>query len=93
MTAPGYAKGGTGVLKVDGKDVDTKKFRSTIPFIYLISETFDVGVRYTDRGERCRLPRPVPFHGHDQQAHAEARTGAIHSGRSPEGRGGEGQGE
>lgn len=41
---PGLAKGGTGVLKVDGVDVNTKKIPHTIPFIYLISETFDVGV-------------------------------------------------
>ena len=31
---PGIAKGGTGVLKVDGKDVATqKRFRTSIPFL------------------------------------------------------------
>ena len=41
---PGPAKGGTGVLSVDGKAVDTKKMAHTIPFVVTIDETFDVGV-------------------------------------------------
>ncbi len=41
---PGIAKGGTGVLKVDGKDVATKKIPRTVPFLLPADETFDVGV-------------------------------------------------
>jgi hypothetical protein len=41
---PGFGKGGTGVLKVDGKEVATNKIPHTIPFIIAIEETFDVGV-------------------------------------------------
>jgi arylsulfatase len=40
---PGFAKGGTGVLKVDGKEVDTRKFPHTLPIILQWEESFDVG--------------------------------------------------
>jgi arylsulfatase len=41
---PGPAKGGTGVLTVDGKEVDRKTIPHTIPIIMTIDETFDVGI-------------------------------------------------
>jgi len=41
---PGFGKGGTGVLSVDGKTVATKAIPHTIPFVETIYETFDVGV-------------------------------------------------
>ena len=41
---PGMAKGGTGVLSVDGKEVASKKIPHTIPAILTIDESFDVGV-------------------------------------------------
>jgi hypothetical protein len=41
---PGFGKGGTGVLKVDGKEVATSKIPHTTPFIIALEETFDVGV-------------------------------------------------
>ena len=41
---PGVAKGGTGVLSVDGKEVDSKTMPATVPFIFSLSESFDVGV-------------------------------------------------
>jgi arylsulfatase A-like enzyme len=40
---PGLGKGGTGVLKVDGKVVANKKIPHTIPFLTVGDETFDVG--------------------------------------------------
>ena len=57
---PGFGKSGTGVLKVDGKEVATSKIPHTIPFLMSIDETFDVG---TD----TRTPvddkdYQVPFH-------------------------------
>ena len=41
---PGFGKGGTGVLKVDGNDVASKTIPHTVPFIFQWDETFDVGV-------------------------------------------------
>ena len=41
---PGIAKGGTGVLKVDGQEVATLKIPKTIPFLMPADETFDVGI-------------------------------------------------
>jgi arylsulfatase len=41
---PGFGKGGTGVLSVDGKEVDSKKMPGTIPFLVSFEESFDVGV-------------------------------------------------
>jgi len=39
----GLGQGGTGVLKVDGKDVATQKMEHTIPFILQWDEALDVG--------------------------------------------------
>ncbi len=41
---PGIAKGGTGVLRVDGVDVATHKIPHTIAFLSVADETFDIGV-------------------------------------------------
>jgi len=41
---PGMAKGGTGVLSVDGKEVDRETIPHTVPAIMTIDESFDVGV-------------------------------------------------
>ena len=41
---PGPGKGGTGVFKVDGKEMATQKLEHTIPLLMTIDETFDVGV-------------------------------------------------
>lgn len=39
----GIGRGGTGVLKVDGKAVATKKMERTIPIILQFDESFDIG--------------------------------------------------
>jgi arylsulfatase len=39
----GIGQGGTGVLKVDGKAVATRKMAHTVPLILQWDETFDVG--------------------------------------------------
>ena len=44
IDGPGIAKGGTGVLKVDGQEVATLTIPKTIPFLLPGDETFDVGV-------------------------------------------------
>jgi arylsulfatase len=41
---PGMAKGGTGVLSVDGKEAAKKTIPHTVPAIMTIDESFDVGV-------------------------------------------------
>ncbi len=41
---PGFGKGGTGILTVDGKEVANQKIPHTVPFIMPWDETFDVGV-------------------------------------------------
>jgi arylsulfatase A-like enzyme len=41
---PGFGKGGTGVLKVDDREVANKKIPHTIPFLMAIDETFDIGI-------------------------------------------------
>ena len=41
---PGVGKGGTGVLTVDGNEVDRKSMEHTIPFLMPADESFDVGI-------------------------------------------------
>ncbi len=41
---PGFGKGGTGALKVDGREVAARKIPHTIAIIMSIDETFDVGM-------------------------------------------------
>ena len=41
---PGFGRGGTGVLSVDGKEVARKTMPYTIPFLISFDESFDVGV-------------------------------------------------
>lgn len=41
---PGFGKSGVGVLKVDGKEIASKRMERTIPFILQWDETFDVGL-------------------------------------------------
>jgi len=41
---PGMAKGGTGVMSVDGKEVARKAIPHTIPALMPVDESFDVGV-------------------------------------------------
>ena len=40
---PGFGKGGTGVLTIDGKTVSTQAMPHSIPFIMAIDEGFDIG--------------------------------------------------
>lgn len=41
---PGIAKGGTGVLSVDGKEVDKHAQPNSVAFLEVADETFDVGI-------------------------------------------------
>ena len=40
----GFGKGGTGVLSVDGREVDKKTLPYTMPFLVSMDESFDVGI-------------------------------------------------
>jgi arylsulfatase A-like enzyme len=85
---PGFGKGGTGLLKVDGKEVARKQVPHTIPFIMTIDETFDVGVdlrtpiddkdyqvpfRFTGKLDKLTIKvAPEQLIAEDQKARAEA---------------------
>jgi arylsulfatase A-like enzyme len=60
---PGIGKGGSGVLKVDGKVVATGKQANSIAFLQVADETFDVGVdtRTSVNGRDYQVP--FPFNG------------------------------
>ena len=60
---PGFGKGGTGVLKVDGREVANMKVPHTIPFIMAIDETFDVGVDTRTPVEDKDYQVPFRFNG------------------------------
>jgi arylsulfatase len=60
---PGIAKGGTGVLKVDGNAVATQKQTKSIAFLQVADETFDVGVDTRTSVNENDYQVPFPFNG------------------------------
>ncbi len=60
---PGIAKGGTGVLRVDGQTVATLKIPHTIPFLMPADETFDVGLDTRTGVNDQDYQVPFPFNG------------------------------
>ncbi len=42
-TSAGFGRSGTGTLKVDGKEVATKRMEKTLPMILQWDESFDIG--------------------------------------------------
>jgi arylsulfatase A-like enzyme len=85
---PGLAKGGTGVLSVDGKEVANKTIPHTVPALFTIDESFDVGVdtrtgvddkdyklpfRFTGKLDKLTIKLgPSQMMAEDQKAKAEA---------------------
>jgi arylsulfatase len=79
----GLGKGGTGVLKVDGREVARRHMARTIPFILQWDETFDVGsdtgtpvddkdyqvpFRFTGKLNKLTIELyPVPLSAEDQR--------------------------
>ena len=63
MTDQALARVVPGVLRVDDKEVASKKVLHTIPFLMAIDETFDVGVDtrtgVDDTDYRCRSASPA----------------------------------
>jgi arylsulfatase len=60
---PGMGKGGTGVLKVDGKEVASQKIPHTSPALLNLGETFDVGVDTRTSVEDADYQVPFRFTG------------------------------
>ena len=60
---PGIAKGGSGVLKVDGKLVATGKQANSIAFLQVADETFDVGIDLRTGVNDKDYKPPFPFNG------------------------------
>ncbi|MFM0149381.1 arylsulfatase [Paraburkholderia sp. RL18-085-BIA-A] len=60
---PGIAKGGTGVLKVDGNVVATQKQPNSIAFLQVADETFDVGVDTRTSVNEKDYQVPFAFNG------------------------------
>jgi len=60
---PGIGKGGSGVLKVDGKVVDTEKQANSIAFLEVADETFDVGIDTRTGVNDNDYKVPFPFTG------------------------------
>ena len=76
---PGIAKGGSGVLKVDGKVLATEKLEHTIPFLHSGRRDLRRRRRPAHAGGR-QLPGAVPLHRQDRQADRQARTVAAGGG-------------
>ena len=60
---PGLAKGGTGVIKVDGAEVASGKLSKTLPFALEASETFDIGSDTGTGVDDADYLSPFPFTG------------------------------
>jgi len=60
---PGFGKGGTGILKIDGREVAAKTIPHTIPFLLTIDETFDVGVDTRTSVDDKDYQPPFRFNG------------------------------
>jgi arylsulfatase len=59
----GLGRGGTGVLKVDGKEVATEQMEHTIPVILQWDETFDIGADTGTPVDDKDYQVPFPFTG------------------------------
>ena len=68
---PGLGKGGTGVLSVDGKEVDKKSMEHTTPITFPEDEDLRHRQRHPHRRRDAgvSLRCAVQVHRHDQQAH------------------------
>ena len=60
---PGLAKGGTGVLRVDGKDVANHSIAHTTPVLLTMDETFDIGSDTRTPVDDADYQVPFPFTG------------------------------
>ena len=77
----GIGRGGTGVLKVDGKAVATQKMEHTIPLILQWDENFDVGADTGTPVDDKDYQVPFDLHRQTRQADADDRPAAVDAGR------------
>ena len=78
---PGFGKGGTGVLSVDGKEVARNSMEHTTPVTFPEDETFDIG-QDTRTGVALveyRYDVSVQVHRQDQQADLQFRASEVKS--------------
>ncbi len=73
----GIGRGGTGVLKVDGKEVARQTMEHTIPFILAWDENLDVGSDTGTPVDDRDYQVAVRVHRQDQQDHADDRPAAA----------------
>ena len=71
---PGMAKGGTGVLKIDGKAIATKTLKQTIPAILTIDETLDIGSDTRTPVDDADYQVPFPFTGTIEKVEIQSRS-------------------
>ncbi len=76
----GIGRGGTGVLKVDGKEVATQKMVRTLPLI-LQGRERRRRRRHRHAGRRQGLPDSIQVFWQARKAHAHDRTPEAHAGR------------
>ena len=76
----GIGRGGTGVLKVDGKEVATQKMERTCPAHPPVGRDLRHRLRHRHAGGRQGLPVPVHAHGQAQQADHQARSAEADAG-------------
>ena len=74
---PGIAKGGTGVLKVDGQEVAYAEDPADDPVPDAGRRDLRRRGRHPHGGERPGLPGAVPLQRHDRQADLQARADTI----------------
>ncbi len=60
---PAVARGGTGTLSVNGKQVAQRSLPKTIPFLFQWDETFDVGLDTGTSVDDSDYQVPFPFTG------------------------------
>ena len=60
---PGFGKGGTGVLTVDGKEAARRQMPHTAPFLLNVGETFDIGSDTRTAVAPNDYKVPFPFTG------------------------------
>ena len=75
----GIGRSGTGVLKVDGKVVDTKKMEQDHPAHPALGREPRRRLGHRHAGERRRLPGPVRLHREDREDHAHHRPAEAHA--------------
>ena len=77
----GIGRSGTGVLKVDGKEVATQKMEHTLPLILQWDETFDIGSDTGTPVDDKDYQVPFKLHRQVEQADHQDRTAEVDSRR------------